>query len=89
LPLGYQISQESVARKHFALCDAQGQIDQEIALKRIRLKDVGPSTIQSKIVFTNLSEIVAKEPMRAIERQTAGFCDLQNHLQSWVLVRAR
>ena len=89
LPLGYQISQEGVASERFALRDAQGKIDQKVALEGIRLEDVGPSAIQSKVVFTNLSEIVAKQPMRAFERQTAGLCDLYNHLQSWVLVCSR
>jgi hypothetical protein len=61
LPLGDKISQESVVRERFMLRDAQGKIDQKIALERIRLDNVGSSTIQSKIVFANLSEIVAKQ----------------------------
>ena len=72
-----------------SVAHAQGTMDFSGATTLMTTFNVGPSTIQSKIVFTYLSETIAKQPMCSFERQTAGFCDLHNHLKSWVLVRSR
>ena len=65
LPLGHQISQESIASERLMRCKTQWQFDWKVALEWIGLKDVGPSTVQLKIVFPNSPKIVAKQPMCA------------------------
>jgi hypothetical protein len=45
LPLGYKGSEKSVAREYFALRDAQGKVDQQVALEGIGLDNVGAPTI--------------------------------------------
>ena len=43
-------------------------------------KNVGPSAVQSEVVFPYSVETVAEQPMCAIQRQITGVCNIQNCL---------
>ncbi len=43
--------------------------------------NMGSSPIQSQIIFSNSFQIIAKQPVRAFDRQREHICDLKQHAQ--------
>src|SRR6266851_4464304 len=81
LPAPYQLPKRAIRGKRLGRSQLQRQIHEKIPLEGIRFDDMGPPTIQSKIVFSNPVQIISKQPVRAFDRQREHVRDLKQHVQ--------
>jgi hypothetical protein len=57
----YQLPKRSIRCKRLGRSQLKRQIHEKIPLEGIRLDDMGSSTTQSQIVFSNSVEIISKQ----------------------------
>jgi len=67
---------------------AQGTMDFSGATTLMSTFNMGSSTIQSAVVFSNPVQIISKQPMRAFDRQREHIRDLKQHTQRGMVSRA-
>jgi hypothetical protein len=77
-----------VALTFASVAHAQGTMDFSGAQTLMGTFNMGSSTIQSTIVFSNPVQIISKQPVRAFDRQRKHIRDLKQHAQRGMVSRA-
>lgn len=70
------------------LAHAQGTMDFSGAQTLMGTFNMGSSTIQSTIVFSNPVQIISKQSVNAFDRQRERIRNLHQHAQRWMISRA-